>query len=80
MIAGSWNPLLREPKPFRALLGYSTVPDGGKKVGAVDMTRVTNLTLIQKAHVVLNEDSILAEIARMGQGMVKEIVKQTRSL
>ncbi|PVF96960.1 Nrap protein [Serendipita vermifera] len=61
VIAGSWNPLIREARPFRALLGYSSKPQADKK----------------KGHVVLNEDAILEEIARMGQGMIKEIVKQS---
>ncbi|KAG8796957.1 hypothetical protein FRC17_007898 [Serendipita sp. 399] len=30
VIAGLWNPLLRQPKPFRALLGYSSCADGQK--------------------------------------------------
>jgi U3 small nucleolar RNA-associated protein 22 len=32
VIAGSWNPLVRRSKPFRALIGYSAMPEGTKKV------------------------------------------------
>ncbi|KAG8821942.1 hypothetical protein FRC18_011163 [Serendipita sp. 400] len=60
VIAGSWNPLVRQPKAFRALLGYSSRADGQKK-----------------GQVSLNVDAILGEIARMGQGLIKEIVKQS---
>jgi hypothetical protein len=31
-IGCSWNPLVRQSKPFRALLGYTTKPEGLKKV------------------------------------------------
>ena len=31
-IGCSWNPLVRQLKPFRALLGYTTKPGGAKKV------------------------------------------------
>lgn len=61
-IAGSWNPLLLKARTFRALLGYSTRVEGSSK----------------KAQVVLNVDGVLAEIARMGQGLIKEVIKQTR--
>jgi len=44
------------------MLGYSTAPALGKST--------------KKGQVVLNEDGVLAEIARMGQGLVKEVVKR----
>ena len=76
-IAGSWNPLLVKEKTFRALLGYSTRPEGSSKVSLIDSRSRKKLNFPQKAQVTLNADSILTEIARMGQGLIKEVVKLT---
>ncbi|KIM24893.1 hypothetical protein M408DRAFT_316966 [Serendipita vermifera MAFF 305830] len=77
VIGCSWNPLVRQAKPFRALLGYSMKPEGSKKVrGNLSIARMSP-EAVSKGHVVLNEDAILCEISRMGLGLIKEIVKQT---
>lgn len=66
-IGGAWLPGLRDPKPFKVRERYSSTPvhqnkKGGKKA----------------SDVVLNEITIIAEIERMGQGLVKSITVHHR--
>jgi len=61
-IGGVWLPGLRVPTPFKVMERYSSTPvhqnrKGGKKA----------------PDVVLNEVTIIAEIERMGQGLIKNI-------
>jgi len=63
-MGGVWNPLLRNPRPFRVLLGFSSMPvDSGGKDN-------------KKPNVVLNESAVLAEIQRLGKGLIKNVVVQ----
>ncbi|KAG8924064.1 hypothetical protein FRC00_005527 [Tulasnella sp. 408] len=60
VIAGTFNPHVKEDRTFRALAGYSSMP----------MKNVD----IKKPSVTLNTRAVLAEIERLGTGMVKKIV------
>lgn len=64
MIGGVWNPSLHEPRKWRVMSHYSTVPIEGEKKDR-DM-------------VILNEGALIEEIRRMGDGIVAsiEIVKE----
>ena len=43
-IGCSWNPLVRQAKPFRALLGYTTKPEEGKRASRSVSHDLRNLT------------------------------------
>ena len=57
VIGGLWNPSAAAAHPFKVLLGYSSVPLAGERSG-----RVT-----------LNRAGILAEVERLGAGLVESI-------
>jgi len=58
-----WDPSLKEPRPFRVLGEFSSIP-----------VRKENVKTKDKGLVVLNEASILSEIERLGSLLVKEII------
>ncbi|GLB41186.1 putative U3 small nucleolar RNA-associated protein 22 [Lyophyllum shimeji] len=58
-----WDPSLKEPRPFRVLGEFSSVPVKKEHEKTKD-----------KGLVVLNEASILSEIERLGSSLVKEII------
>ncbi|KAF7375127.1 Mannose-6-phosphate isomerase [Mycena sanguinolenta] len=60
-----WDPTLKQPRPFRVLGGFSSVPVKKEKEKDKD-----------KGLVVLNEASIFDEIKRLGGGMVSGITVQ----
>ncbi|KAJ7510322.1 Nrap protein [Mycena galericulata] len=60
-----WDPTLKQPRPFRVLGGFSSVPV--KKEKEKDK---------EKGLVVLNEAGVLGEIERMGRGLVSGITVQ----
>ncbi|KAF9652507.1 Nrap protein [Thelephora ganbajun] len=63
-IGGVWLPGLRVPKPFKVRERYSSAP----------VHRVSNKKERKKTpDVVLNESAIVAEIERMGHGLIKSI-------
>lgn len=63
VIAGLWKPSVLGPKEWRVKLGWSSVP-----VPADDQAKGNT-----KDMCVFNKDGVLAEIAALGEGMVKEI-------
>ncbi|EPQ25892.1 uncharacterized protein PFL1_06923 [Pseudozyma flocculosa PF-1] len=67
VLGGTWNPALQRERHFKVALGFSSRPveDGGRKSSS-------------PADVVLNRQAILAEIERIGQGVVESI--EVRSL
>ncbi|KDQ16670.1 hypothetical protein BOTBODRAFT_30589 [Botryobasidium botryosum FD-172 SS1] len=64
-IGGVWNPQMRQKKNFKVFLGFSSLPGWGEGKDN------------KKPVVTINEDAILIEIERMGQGLVKSISKRT---
>lgn len=77
-----WDPTLKEPRPFRVLGGYSSVP--AKKVCILAPTaRYVADTLTQdkekgkdKGLVALNDSGVVGEIERLGSGVIKSVTKQ----
>jgi len=71
-IFGVWNPSLKEPRRWRVMSGYNAKPvplseeKGSKK---------------EKELVILNEQAILKEMTRMGEGIVErvELLKSTQN-
>jgi len=61
-IGGVWLPGLRAPKPFKVRERYSSTPTHQNKK---DRKKASNM--------ILNETGIIAEIERMGQGLIKSI-------
>ncbi|KAJ7352492.1 Nrap protein [Mycena albidolilacea] len=61
-----WDPTLKQPRPFRVLGGFSSVPVKKEKEKEKD-----------KGLVVLNEASVFGEIERLGRGLVSGIAVQT---
>ena len=80
-IGGIWLPTLRGSRQFKVLGGFSSTPLA--KVSFVHLHCLLCIALIaylwnkekgkEKGLVVLNTSGILAEIGRMGNGMVKRI-------
>ncbi|KAL1700082.1 Nrap protein [Schizophyllum commune] len=66
VIAGVWDPSLKESRPFRVRAGYSTVPQ--EKASASKSKG--------KDTVVLNTAAVLSEIERLGRGLVESITVQ----
>ncbi|KAL1749256.1 Nrap protein [Schizophyllum fasciatum] len=66
VIAGVWDPSLRDSRPFRVRAGYSTAPQDKSAQGKSK----------SKDTVVLNTAAVLAEIERMGRGLVESITVQ----
>ncbi|KAF8154805.1 Nrap protein [Crassisporium funariophilum] len=62
-----WDPTLREPRPFRVLGGFSSLPVKKENEKAKD-----------KGLVVLNQDGITKEIERLGTGLIKKITIHAR--
>ncbi|KIO17747.1 hypothetical protein M407DRAFT_246656, partial [Tulasnella calospora MUT 4182] len=60
VIAGIYNPHVKEDRTFRALAGYSSIP-----IKSIDQ---------KKPLVTLNMRAVLAEIERFGAGMIRKIV------
>ncbi|KAG6918794.1 hypothetical protein DXG01_011546 [Tephrocybe rancida] len=58
-----WDPSLKEPRPFRVLGEFSSIPIKKKE----------NEKAKDKGLVVLNESAVLSEIERLGSSLVKEI-------
>ncbi|KAF7327497.1 Mannose-6-phosphate isomerase [Mycena kentingensis (nom. inval.)] len=56
-----WDPTLRQPRPFRVMGGFSSMPVQGKQ---------------QKGMVSVNEQGVLKEIERLGRGIVRGITVQ----
>ncbi|TFK21369.1 pre-rRNA processing protein Utp22 [Coprinopsis marcescibilis] len=61
---GVWDPILKIERPFRVLGGFSSQP-----VAQVNEKEKS------KGLVMLNEDGVLAEIQRIGTGLVKSVTK-----
>ena len=66
---GVWDPTLKEPRPFRVMGGFSSIPVARKEVGNKDKTK-------DKTLVALNVDAVLGEIERMGAGLISGITVQ----
>lgn len=67
-IGALWEPSLSSKRPFRVLAGFSSRPD--------DTPSAPKSKAKPNEQVVLNRDSVLAEIERLGEGLVKSIVVQ----
>ncbi|KAF4578353.1 hypothetical protein EYR36_000160 [Pleurotus pulmonarius] len=82
IIGGVWDPSVKDkPRPFRVLGGFSSTPLSLLKTMPntdmdVDPTSSTSSKGKEKDLVALNCQSILSEIERIGQGLVKEITVQ----
>ncbi|KAF7800159.1 hypothetical protein EIP86_011405 [Pleurotus ostreatoroseus] len=66
-----WDPSLKEPRAFRVLGGFSSIPvakEGDKEA--------RNKKEKDCALVTLNVDAVLAEVERLGAGLVKSIIVQ----
>ncbi|KAF9552839.1 Nrap protein [Agrocybe pediades] len=61
-IGAVWDPTLKEPRPFRVLGGFSSMPIKKETEKAKD-----------KGQVVLNQEAVVSEIGRLGSGLVKKI-------
>ncbi|THH05718.1 hypothetical protein EW145_g4591 [Phellinidium pouzarii] len=64
VIGAVWDPTLSSAKPFRVLADYSSIPLTGKEKSS------------EKGQVMLNRESVLAEIQRLGDGLVEAIEEQ----
>ncbi|KAF8320436.1 Nrap protein [Clavulina sp. PMI_390] len=62
-IGGVWNPSLKTPRPFRVLLGFSSKPVQAREEKSSS----------KKMSVLVNESGILAEIERLGSGLIQKI-------
>ncbi|EJD08517.1 Nrap protein [Fomitiporia mediterranea MF3/22] len=72
VIGGVWDPgLVGVPRPFRVLADYSSTPQTDDDTD----TRKRKAS----ASVVLNQTTVLAEIRRLGEGLVRSIEVQPRS-
>lgn len=72
---------MRKPRAFRVFLGFNstTLPGNAKVRNALFIRyRYSPDSALQKPQVVLNEDATLAEMERMGRGMVVRIVRHAR--
>jgi len=79
-IGGVWLPGLRTPKPFKVRERYSSTPVHQVRIGHTHLTgRIIEYRVQAKkdkkkaSDVVLNEAAIIAEIERMGHGLIKSI-------
>ncbi|PPQ96699.1 hypothetical protein CVT26_010251 [Gymnopilus dilepis] len=61
-IGAVWDPTLKEPRPFRVLGGFNSVP-----------LKKDNEKSKDKGLVTLNQDAVVAEIERLGTGLLKKI-------
>ncbi|KAH0579235.1 hypothetical protein H2248_003386 [Termitomyces sp. 'cryptogamus'] len=59
-----WDPSLKEPRPFRVLGEFSSIP----------VRKQENEKAKDKGLVVLNEAAVLSEIERLGSSLIKEII------
>ena len=66
-----WDPSLKQPRAFRVLGGFSSIP-----VATDDEQEAKNKKEKDSALVTLNVDAVLAEIERLGEGLVKSIIVQ----
>ncbi len=66
-----WDPSLKQPRAFRVLGGFSSIP-----VAKDNEKDVKNKKDKDGALVTLNVDAVLAEIERLGAGLVKSITVQ----
>lgn len=78
-IGGVWLPGIRAPKPFKVRERYSSAPV--HQVGICDIPvrhspdyHSQNKKGGKVSDVVLNDVAIIAEIGRMGQGLVKSVI------
>ncbi|EAU86967.1 pre-rRNA processing protein Utp22 [Coprinopsis cinerea okayama7 len=62
---GVWDPTLKTARPFRVLGGFNSQPVPKESEKEKDKGLVT-----------LNEGAVLAEVRRMGQGLVKDITRR----
>jgi U3 small nucleolar RNA-associated protein 22 len=85
-IGAIWLPTLNQPRSFKVLGGFSSMP--------MSKVRIQRLRCLDHSHsreqdnekgkdkdkslVVLNKDAILAEVKRIGEGMIKNISVQDR--
>ncbi|KAF9531369.1 Nrap protein [Crepidotus variabilis] len=60
---GVWDPILKEPRQFRVLGGFSSIP-----------LKKANEKSKEKEKVMLNQDGIISEIERLGAGLIKKII------
>ncbi|KAH7096116.1 Nrap-domain-containing protein [Auriculariales sp. MPI-PUGE-AT-0066] len=67
-ICGVWEPSVTRHHPLKVFLGFNS------RVDATD----SKVIVLQKPQVTLNEDATLAEMQRLGQGLVMGVVKRTR--
>ncbi|TDL20253.1 Nrap protein [Rickenella mellea] len=67
VIGGVWDPSLKEARLFRVLCGYSSIPERQITPEAKSKNKTKDM-------IVLGEAAILAEIRRMGEGLVASIV------
>ena len=74
-IGAVWDPSLRNPRPFRVLGGFSSIPK--KTSGLLSSRSDGDFQDIEKGKdkrlVVVNEAAILREIERLGLGIIKGI-------
>ncbi|KDR70120.1 hypothetical protein GALMADRAFT_254950 [Galerina marginata CBS 339.88] len=61
-IGAVWDPTLKDPRPFRVLGGFSSLP-----------IKKENEKVKDKGLVTVNRNAIVAEIERMGSGLVRKI-------
>ncbi|KAI0079174.1 Nrap protein [Panus rudis PR-1116 ss-1] len=61
-----WDPSLKQPRPFRVLGGFSSIPQRKEEASKEK----------DKGLVTLNVDAVLAEIKRLGLGLITSIKQQ----
>lgn len=78
VIGGIWNPIKEQSRNLKALLGYSTKPTGSE----VSLQYGTGYAGAewQSGLVAVNKAAVLAEIARLGEGLVERIQTREKSL
>jgi U3 small nucleolar RNA-associated protein 22 len=85
-IGGIWLPTLKESRQFKVLSGFSSMPLANVSHSMIDLSVVCcahhrslkNKEKKDNGLIVLNTAGVLAEIERMGNGMIKKISVQKR--
>ncbi|KAG7099051.1 hypothetical protein E1B28_000926 [Marasmius oreades] len=71
-IGAVWDPSLKQPRPFRVLGGFSSVPVAEISPSSKDKSK-SKSSQKEKDLVALNEEGIIGELERMGSGILDGI-------
>lgn len=70
VLGGLWNPSLSKPRDFKVALGFSSKPSSSSDANSSENSKKNKKKLEQ---IELNQRGVLAEIERLGQGIVSRV-------